>query len=55
LWKNGEMIDLLTQIDRDSGWDRLWSATTINDAGIIGGRGRFDVDSRGFLLIPNSP
>jgi probable HAF family extracellular repeat protein len=53
LWKNGEMIDLETQIDLESGWDRLWAAHVINDAGVIAGRGRFDVESRGFLLIPN--
>jgi hypothetical protein len=55
LWKKGEMIDLETQIDPESGWDRLWGAYQINDAGIIAGRGRFDVESRGFLLIPNNP
>ena len=55
VWKNGEMIDLETQIDPNSGWERLWGAYQINDAGIIAGRGRSDVESRGFLLIPNNP
>ena len=52
LWKNGEMIDLEKQVDF-GGWDRLWGATQINDAGIIAGYGRFDVEFRGFLLVPN--
>jgi probable HAF family extracellular repeat protein len=52
LWKDGDMIDLETQTDRDSGWDRLWSVNVINDDGIIAGIGRFDVEFRGFPLIP---
>ena len=55
LWRDGDVIDLKTQIDRKSGWGTLWSANHINNAGIIAGRGYFDVDSRGFLLIPNEP
>jgi probable HAF family extracellular repeat protein len=55
LWKDGDMINLEKQIDRKSGWDRLWGASVINDAGIIAGYGRFDVERRGFLLIPNEP
>jgi hypothetical protein len=55
LWKNGDVIDLESQIDRKSGWGPLWSANVINDDGIIAGRGRFDVESRGFLLIPSEP
>lgn len=52
LWKNGKMIDLETQIDPESGWARLWGATVINDAGVIAGHGRLDIEHRGFLLIP---
>ena len=37
LWKDGDVIDLETQIDPASGWDPLWSANVINDAGIIAG------------------
>lgn len=55
LWKDGAMVNLEKQIDPDSGWDRLWRAGVINDAGIIAGLGRYDVEHRGFLLIPNSP
>ena len=55
LWKDGAMVNLEKQIDDDSGWDRLWYAYVINDGGVIAGVGRCDVDSRGFLLIPNSP
>jgi len=53
LWKDGTMIDLETQIDPDSGWDRLWAASCINDPGIIAGCGSFDIAYRAFLLIPN--
>lgn len=45
------MIDLENQVDLGA-WDRLWGATQINDAGIIAGHGRFDVEQRGFLMIP---
>jgi hypothetical protein len=55
LWKDGDVIDLETQIDRKSGWDQLWAASVINDTGVIAGYGRFDVERRGFLLIPNEP
>ena len=43
--------DLNSLIPRDSGW-KLQSATAINDRGEIVGRGEFDRDDRGFLLIP---
>ncbi len=51
LWTDGEMIDLEKQVDL-GGWDRLSGANVINDVGVIAGWGRFDMDSRGFLLIP---
>lgn len=53
LWKDGDPIDLAKQIDRKSGWDRLHKANRINNNGVIAGQGVFDVDHRGFLLIPN--
>ena len=53
LWKGDNPIDLNTQIDRESGWGRLLMATAINDAGVIGGLGLFDIPWRGFVLIPN--
>ncbi len=58
LWKNGNPIDLTTQIDPATGWTRLRWATAINDAGVIGGtgyRGSLDVQWRGFVLIPIAP
>ncbi len=55
LWRDGQMIDLNTQIGSNSGWDKLEWATNINNAGVISGFGRFDVSHRGFLLIPNEP
>ncbi len=54
LWNAGKAIDLDTQISSSSGWDRLTAADVISDDGLIGGYGRFDVNRRGFLLIPNS-
>ena len=53
LWRGDQMIDLGKQIASNSGWDKLEWATTINNAGIIAGWGKFDVNHRGFLLIPN--
>lgn len=53
LWKQGELIDLTKQISRDSGWDTLRRAGVINNLGVIGGTGSFDVPNRGFLLIPS--
>jgi probable HAF family extracellular repeat protein len=55
LWKDGAMVNLEKQIGDDSGWDRLWKAYVINDRGVIAGLGRYDVEHRGFLLIPNAP
>jgi probable HAF family extracellular repeat protein len=55
LWRNGKAIDLNNEISGESGWDNLDWANCVNDAGVIGGFGRFDVQHRGFLLIPNNP
>lgn len=54
LWRDGHMIDLGKQIASNSGWDKLKWANTINNAGVIGGWGHFDVQHRGFLLIPSA-
>ncbi len=53
LWKDGNAIDLNKQIPGNSGWN-LRFAELISDGGIISGWGNFDVDYRGFLLIPNA-
>jgi len=55
LWAGGETVDLETLIDRDSGWDQLWGAHRINQDSVIAGYGRFDVEHRGFLMLPNTP
>ena len=55
LWKDGAAIDLFKQIPKQSGWQYLTWAGSINNAGLIAGFGRFDVSRRGFILIPNSP
>ena len=52
LWKDGEAIDLNSQISDESGWD-LNRAEVISNGGLIGGYGHFDMEFRGFLLIPN--
>ena len=53
LWKeDGTLIDLTTQIDPAAGWARLWKATVINEAGVIGGSGPRDIQWRGFVLFP---
>lgn len=52
LWRGSELVVLETEIERDSGWDQLSAATVINSSGIIAGYGRYDVEIRGFLLIP---
>jgi len=53
LWKeDGTPIDLTTQIDPAAGWARLWKATVINEAGVIGGSGPRDIQWRGFVLFP---
>ena len=53
LWRGNELLVLETEIERDSGWNRLSAATVTNGAGIIAGYGRYDVEIRGLLLIPN--
>jgi len=53
LWKeDGSAINLTTKIDPAAGWARLWEATAINDAGVIGGTGYRNAQWRGFVLIP---
>ena len=54
-WSNGSGVDLETLIDRKSGWDQLWGANRISNGGVIAGHGRFDVEKRGFIMIPNDP
>jgi len=55
LWKDGEAIDLAKQIPKQSGWEYLTWAGSINNAGLISGFGRFDVSRRGFIMIPSEP
>lgn len=51
-WKDGQSIDLNTQVSDDSRWELNW-AGVISNGGLIGGWGVFDAEFRGFLLIPN--
>jgi probable HAF family extracellular repeat protein len=53
LWSNGSGVDLEKLIDRKSGWDQLWGANRISNGGVIAGYGRFDVEKRGFIMIPS--
>jgi uncharacterized membrane protein len=54
LWSSGITVDLNTYLPRRSGW-KLNEATVITNTGVIGGAGSFDVATRGFVLIPNTP
>ena len=51
LWKNGQAIDLNTQISSNSGWN-LKTATGVNDHGQIVGAGIRGGSLRAFLLTP---
>lgn len=51
LWENGQMIDLNTLIDGNSGWN-LFSAYSINDLGQIVGEGIINGQTHAFLLTP---
>ena len=55
LWRDGKSYALEKEIGKDTGWDRLWRAQRINNSGVITGSGRYDVQDRGFILVPNSP
>ena len=50
----GEAVDLNTRIDAGAGWV-LESAEAINDTGRIVGVGRFQDQSRLFMLVPDQP
>ena len=50
-WINRRLIDLNSRIPRGSGWV-LWRALDINEEGQIVGEGRFNGQSRAFLLTP---
>ena len=54
LWKDGEPTLIESIIDRKSGWERLTNAFDIAENGVIAGYGLYDVQSRGFLVIPNA-
>ncbi len=54
LYRNGAMVDLNTRIRDDSGWT-LQTARAINETGAIVGWGRFQSETRGFLLTPRRP
>jgi hypothetical protein len=54
LWKEGEPTYLETLIDRQSGWEHLLVASEITNNGVIAGKGYFDIEHRGFLMIPNA-
>jgi probable HAF family extracellular repeat protein len=51
LWKNGQVIDLQTQLPGNSPW-LLLSVSAINDQGEIVGTGLFHNEVRAFLLTP---
>jgi probable HAF family extracellular repeat protein len=51
LWENGTMHDLNDLVDADTGWELL-AAEGINNRGAITGYGRFEGQTRAFLLVP---
>ncbi|MCS7069441.1 MAG: hypothetical protein NZN28_12555 [Meiothermus sp.] len=51
IWRNGQMSDLNSMIDSALGWV-LTEATDINNQGQIVGYGRFNGQTRAFLLTP---
>lgn len=46
LWRDGTSIQLLKQIDPSSGWERLTTVATLNNAGMIAGQGWYDVEPK---------
>lgn len=54
LWRDGQAIDLNKTIPANSGWNKLWDALKINNAGEIAGWGNFEGASRGFILLPEN-
>ena len=54
LWRDGNRIELLREINSNSGWS-LWGAHKISNEGVIAGNGELDGARRGFLLTPHQP
>jgi uncharacterized membrane protein len=54
LWKDGEPTLIESMIDRNSGWEHLTIAYDIAENGVIAGYGHYDVQTRGFLVIPSA-
>ncbi|MFB8788351.1 MAG: hypothetical protein U7123_05750 [Potamolinea sp.] len=51
LWKHGKMTDLNSRLPTNSGWE-LTTANAINNRGQIVGKGKFNGETRAFLLTP---
>ncbi len=51
LWNNGTMRDLNSLLPAKSGWE-LTTALDINNKGQIAGSGKFNGQTRAFLLTP---
>ena len=53
LWQNGKVTDLTSQLPRKSGWQWLWLASGISDAGLIVGQGELtSKNNHAFLMTP---
>jgi probable HAF family extracellular repeat protein len=50
--EDGEMRDLLTLVPGDSGWQELFEAAAINDAGAIVGTGVYRGEIRAYMATP---
>jgi probable HAF family extracellular repeat protein len=52
VYEDRQMRDLLTLVPDDSGWQELFEAAAINDAGTIAGTGIYRGEIRAFLATP---
>lgn len=54
LWENGNMLNLNSLVDSNSGWN-IGVAYDINDAGMIVGAGTYNGQYQAFLMTPTVP
>ena len=49
---DGTSIDLITQIDSGSGWERLSRGDQINNNGVVAGKGVYGERDLAFIMTP---
>jgi len=52
LYRDGQMVDLMSLIPSDSGWEMLFTAESVSDAGFITGTGIYQGETRAFRMAP---